>query len=123
MRLSNIEMDAMIAALDPLLDRTDIVGYAAARNTRLLAEAASEYLQRKEALIREYGAEEVGPEGPTGRWGVSADDPRFEEFKSKLAEWAPIEHDAEVYTIPRAEAEACGLTYRELAGAIWMVGD
>ena len=42
---SNAQMEQMLIALEPLLDRRDIVGYAAARNTRVLRAEALEYLK------------------------------------------------------------------------------
>lgn len=117
MILKNVEMDNMITALDAFLDRTDKIGYAAARNTRILGNEASEYLVRKEKLIFKYGEEDA----ENGHSSIGPSSPNFELFVKELEEWAYIEHDVQVYTITREEAEQSGLSYREMAGIIWMI--
>ena len=64
---TNGQMEQMLVSLQPLLDRRDIVGYAAARNTRVLRSECMEYLKRRDELISKYGEPEIGEDGsPTG---------------------------------------------------------
>ena len=101
----NIEMEQMIAALEPFLERTDKIGYAAARNTRILRAETEEYFRRREQLIEEYGEPQVGEDGtPPGLTELRFDSPRFADYAREIEEWAYIEHSPELFTIPAEEA-------------------
>lgn len=105
MLLSNTEMVSMLIEVEPLLDRVDKIGYAAARNTRILRNAAAEYLTMQDQFISELGEPELDENGnPTGRIGLSADSPNFEEFQKRMRAIADIETDVEIFTLPMEEA-------------------
>ena len=71
---SNAEMDSMSTVLEKHLWRSDLVGYAAARNKRILDAEIVEYLQKKDSLIIKYGTEEIDAEGnPTGNVSLKFD--------------------------------------------------
>lgn len=92
-------MDSMLMQLEKHLERRDKIGYAAARNTRILANAALEYLKRKEELIRE-----LGEKSDDGSIAITNGSDALNEFLDRIEEWANIEHDVELYTIPFSEA-------------------
>ena len=52
---NNLEMVAMVQELRPLLSHRDIVGYAAARNTRVLSRSLTEYTAFRDRLVEKYG--------------------------------------------------------------------
>lgn len=120
MELTNIDMEHMFESLRPLLERRDIIGYAAARNARLLSTELTEYLNTKNSLIMEYGEPQVDADGnETGQVGISADSPKFAEFAAKLAPIAALEADFEPFTIKYDEAIGV-LTGSELLELDWM---
>lgn len=101
----NIEMEQMIAALEKHLQRTDLIGYAAARNTRILRGECSEYLERREELIGKHGEPELDDDGePTGRSVLSVNSDAFKRYAEEIEQWALIEHEPKLYTIPITEA-------------------
>lgn len=105
MKLKNIEMEHMVNLLSNHLERTDKIGYAAARNTRILQNAALEYLQRREQLVNKYGETELDESGrPTGRKMLKFTSPAFKDFAEELEEYALIEHDVDLFKIPYDEA-------------------
>jgi len=63
MRFRNIDMDRMLTSLSGLLDRVDLIGYAAARNTRILRSEAQEYLNIRDSLIAELGEPQLDEDG------------------------------------------------------------
>ena len=119
-RLSNGEMEARAAAIAPFLDRRDMIGYAAARNTRALADALVEYRAVRDSLVLEHGEEEVDDGGrPTGRVHLDPASESFGAFAEAIAPYMGVEHDVEVFRIPYSEAVG-SLTGSELLAADWM---
>ena len=62
---TNAAMDEMCDALKRHLGRTDILGYAAARNTRALANELFEYVGMRDELIKLQGEDQFGEDGDT----------------------------------------------------------
>ena len=120
MRLTNYEMALRLCQLDQLLDRTDLIGYAAARNARVLSQACGEYLRMQERLVCELGVPEADEEGrETGAMRLDFDSPSFAEFRRSMDEIAPVESDVEVFRIPAAEAIG-KLSGKQLLDLGWM---
>ena len=119
----NIEMEQMIGALEKHLDRTDMIGYAAARNTRILMNEAREYFERREKLIQKYGKDQVDDKGnPTGRKELRFDSPEFKEYSDEIQDWALIEHSPNLFKIPASECIG-KLSGRDMLDLEWMLED
>ena len=89
----NVEMEQMVESLKKHLDRRDKVGYAAARNTRILQDEMREYTVRRDELIRKYGTADVDDDGnPTGRVSLDINSPKFQKFAEEIEQYAVIEH-------------------------------
>lgn len=117
----NIEMDRMLGELAPFLDRTDKIGYAAARNTRILRSETAEYFARREQLIMKYGEEELDEDGsPTGQTMLRFDSPAFREYAKEIEEWANIEHAPNLFIIPAREVVG-KLSGNEILSIEWML--
>ncbi len=116
-------MDEMCDALKRHLGRTDILGYAAARNTRALANELVEYVGMRDELIKELGEELVGEDGePTGQFGISPASARFGEFAERLAPISAIEHEPKLFTVPATEVIG-KLSGTEILEIDWMLED
>ena len=119
----NIEMERMIATLRPYLDRTDKIGYAAARNTRILRSEAQEYFDRRERLVEKYGSPQLDDDGnPTGLIELRFDSPDFPKYAKEIEEWALIEHTPSLYRLKYEEAIG-QLSGTELLEIDWMFED
>lgn len=119
----NIEMEQLIESLKPHLQRRDVVGYAAARNTRILRNEMAEYLQRREELVEKYGNAKVDESGnPTGEIELRFDSPEFKEYCKEIEEYAKYEHEPQLYKIP---ADKCIglLSGTEILEIDWMLED
>lgn len=119
----NIELEQMLNALQAHLNRTDIIGYAAARNTRILTAEAKEYLDRRQELISKYGSPQLDDSGnPTGLTELRFDSENFAKFAEEIEEWSQIEHTPDIYKIP---AEKCIgiLSGNEILEIDWMLED
>lgn len=121
MRYKNIEMEQMLVALEKHLGRTDVIGYAAARNTRILKAEAQEYFDLREKLVNEYGEMELDDDGnPTGCVSLKFSSPSFPKYSEEIQEWAEIEHEPCVFTI--SEDEVIGkLSGTEILEISWMI--
>jgi len=119
-KFKNIEMEQMLSALEKHLDRTDKIGYAAARNTRILRTETQEYFTRREQLIEQYGAPQLGEDGkPTGLTELRFDSPNFAKYAEEIEEWALIEHEPKLFRLPIEEAIG-QLSGNELLELDWM---
>lgn len=120
---TNLELERMAEALQPLLDLNDIVGYTAARNFRLVTGEIAEFIEMKERLLREYGHEVAGDDGePTGRYAIGPADGGFAEFFPRFTEIAGVRHDIELHRLP---AERCigSLTGRQFLDCTFMIDE
>ncbi len=119
----NIEMERMIDVLGKYLERTDIIGYAAARNTRILRSEGREYFDRRDQLIQKHGKPQVADDGkPTGLFELKIGTPEFEEFTSEIEPFALIEHRPNIFKIKYSEAIG-KLSGNELLELEWMFED
>ena len=117
----NIEMEQMIAQLEPLLGRNDLIGYAAARNTRILMDETTEYRDLRHDLVMEYGTPEKDDDGnETGRYELRFDSPRWPAYEKEITEWAMLEHEPDVYKIP-AKSAIGQLTGKEMLDLEWLL--
>lgn len=116
-------MDAMITSLEPLLDRTDIIGYAAARNTRILQNETVEYMTRRDELVQKYGKPELDDEGgQTGRYIMKFDSQEWQDYSRDIAEYAAIEHEPNFMKIDAKEVIGV-LSGSEILAIDWMLKD
>lgn len=119
----NWQMVDMLHQLQPLLQRRDKIGYAAARNHRRLAECLTEYERFRNGLIEKYGEhekDENGNELPTIRLSVTS--PEFKMFEEELAPYNEIEHEVEIFTLPYSDAIGV-LSGEEILAVDWMLVD
>lgn len=117
----NIEMEQMLAVLEKHLGRADKIGYAAARNTRILQTESKEYFEFRERLVEKYGKPQMGDDGePTGLIELRFDSPEFSAYAKEIEEWALIEHAPSIYKIP-AEEVVGKLTGAEILEIDWML--
>ena len=123
MQYTNIEMEHMVNTLVPFLGRTDKIGYAAARNTRILRDETREYVNRREELVGKYGKPQIGEDGnPTGLTELRFDSPEFPEYAKEIEEWALIEHEPNLFKLKYEEAIG-KLSGTELLEIDWMFED
>ena len=120
MHVSNFKMEELQNTLIPFLNRTDIIGYYAARNFRIFNDHISEYLDIKERLVRKYGKPCKDEQGnDTGRIEVAYDSPVFSNFIDELMPIGNVEHDVEVKKLSFTEA-IDKLSGNELLSIDWM---
>lgn len=120
---TNEQMHQMLLSLEPLLERRDIVGYAAARNTRVLQAEAMEYLKRRDELIEKYGEPEFADNGtPTGRQQLQIGSDAYKRFMDDLALYSNIKHRPLLFKIPYEEAIG-KMSGTEILACEWMLVD
>lgn len=123
MKYTNQEMDAMLTALDKFLERRDVIGYAAARNARILRSELTEFFKLRDELVMKYGEADTDEEGrPTGQVSLSMDSPDFPKFMDELSRFATITHEPELFRI-KFEQAIGQLSGSELLEVEWMFED
>ena len=119
MKLKNTEMESMLSSLEKHLDRRDVVGYAAARNTRLLQGELREFLEFRNELVVKHGEEAAeGDAAPGGKF-ITPQSPSFGDFMAEYGPLCSIEHDVSLFTVPYDEAIGV-LSGSELLEIDWM---
>ena len=100
MRYTNYEMEQMLNAIGPLLERRDVIGYAAARNARILRGELTEYHKVRDELVMKYGEPDVDEGGNrTGQVSITVDSPSFAQFADELERYANISHEPDIFKI------------------------
>lgn len=119
-KLSNNIMHQYLDALVPLLELKGVVGYAAARNYRILKDAATEYLTMNQELIMKYGAPIEDEQGQGYR--VAPGDENWDKYVSEITPLATIEHEVDLFTITYQQAME-HLTGQQLLNVEFMLID
>lgn len=99
--LSNALIDAALPSLKRLSERSDVIGYAAARNYRTMADAIREFYQLKDGIAKKYGKPVLDDDGnETGEYHVPIDCPAMNDIFSAMMDTQKLD----VYSIPAADA-------------------
>lgn len=105
MKYSNAQMYQYREQLKNLLERKDKLGYAAARNTRLLNTELTEFDKMKNDLIIKYGTKEVDKDGKeTGNIVVTPDSDRMNDFLEEMQRYSTITHDVNLFQLNYTDA-------------------
>lgn len=119
-KMSNFAMAECIESLSPFLDRKDIIGYAAARNTRYLREASYEFGSTKVEMLSKYGHPVVVDGIETDQIELRKDDPNFDFVLDKLNKLGVVEHEVTIFTITYEDV-IDKLSGREILSIDWML--
>lgn len=121
--LKNSKMAQMLQQLQPFLERSDKIGYAAARNYRRLSDCLVEYERFRNALIEKYGEHEKDGNGnDLPAVSISVNSPNFKMFADELAPLNEIEHSVDLMLLPYGMAIHT-LSGAELLEIDWMFTD
>ena len=119
----NAEMYRMLNAATKYLDRRDVIGYAAARNVRVLSEELTEYVRKIQDLVAEHGEPVIDADGnETGQLGIKVGGPGYEAFVREMAQYDEIEGDPRIMTLDYEQAIGA-LSGNELLELDWMFAD
>lgn len=121
MKVSNIKMEQMLMALKPILPQRNKIGYIAARNTRVLNDALTEYFQFKNQLIEKYGEADKDEKGRDSI-SIKFDSPNFEQFNKEFTEFGTIEQDVSIMKLKYEEVIGF-LNGEEILNLSWMLED
>lgn len=118
MKLKNIQMEGMLVSLRPLLERTDKIGYIAARNARKFKDALVEYFQIKNNLIKKYGE----PDKSSFTMTIFPNSENMDKFKDEFDEIAEIEQDVDIMTLKFDDVVGI-LSGNDILNVDWMLVD
>lgn len=116
-KYSNEQWRCMANTLTPLLSRRDLIGYAAAVNTRRIGDAISEYEHIRGEVVKEYGTQD-----DNGGYFIAIGTPEYMDYERAISEVAAIEQEVNIMTVPLERA--CGeLSGEELLDCWWMFSE
>lgn len=119
----NSEMDLMLRQLIPILPQRNRVGYAAARNYRVLAQTLTEYSRFKGELIEKYGTQDTAEDGTElPSMSIKTSSPNFKTFCDEMAVYNNMEHEVELMTV-KSEDVIDILSGEEILAIDWMLED
>lgn len=120
---SNKEIVEKLQSLRPILTQRNAIGYIAARNSRTLKEALTEYEQFEQDAIMRYGTADVDENGrPVGTTSIRPGSDGFQKF---IEEMVPIQNIEQTVPIMVAKFEdVVGvLSGEEIFAIDWMLED
>lgn len=120
---SNIEIKEKILSLQPVLTLRNIVGYAAARNARVLTDALTEYSQFEYEAVIKYGTTDMDDNGrPLGTTSITPDSEQFDAFVKEMAPLQELKQEVSVMVVKFDEVIG-QLSGEEILGIDWMLED
>lgn len=110
--LTNSQMHQYLISLNEMLSYKGILGYAIARNVRVLQNGCQEYIDIFSKCVTKYGVQEKDEDGNfTGRIKIEESSGNVAKLNKELAPYAEIKHSVELFMIPFSEA------YEQLSAA------
>lgn len=123
MQYTNDQMETMLKSLEPLLSHKDLIGYAAARNTRVLENELVEYHKVRDELVMKHGEPVTDAQGKqTGAYAISDKSESFTAFVEELIPYLAITHEPNLFKVNYTEAIGV-LTGSEMLAVEWMFKD
>lgn len=120
---SNIEIKEKILSLQPVLTLRNIVGYAAARNARVLTDALTEYTQFEREAIIKYGTADTDDNGrPVGTTSIAPDSEQFDNFIKEMVPLQELKQEVSVMMVKFDEVIG-RLSGEEILSIDWMLED
>jgi hypothetical protein len=119
----NYELVAMQQSLKPLLQLRDKLGFIAARNTRTIENALTEYEDFKNDLIKKYGEPDYDKDGnKLTTISIKVSSPNFTDFCNELESLNNIEQEVDLMTTTYTDAIGV-LSGEEMLSVDWMLED
>ncbi len=120
MKIRNDDMVSMSEACERNLDDCGILGYACARNLRILTMASLEYSNIRDKLVRHYGSPDYDENGNETGYTITPQSENWDALVKELSEFASIEHEVDLYKVDAEKlvGAASGRTLIELS---WML--
>lgn len=116
MNLTNEQADIYLSVLNSISNKVSgKLGYAVARNIRVLKESLSEYTDIKNKLITQYG------ESKDNTIELRTDSPNFAKFMTDIKEYNHIEHDVNIMQIEPEEIYKSDLTADIISNIMFMI--
>lgn len=122
MSYTNAQMDVMKQSLDKYLDRRDLIGYAAARNARILDDELATFIEMKNKAIIRNGEEEHDQDGNVIGVSLKRDSEGFKKFVDEMSPLMDVECEPRIFKIKFDQAIGV-LSGSEILELDWMFED
>ena len=111
--MTNEEMRKAIEVLSTAREKGKL-GYAIARNTRKLKDAAKEYLDMREKLIREHGDKDE-------KGNITVSEKKWAKCQEEMEDIMGISHEADLFAVSSDDFMSGTLNSWQMERLLWMV--
>ena len=121
LNINDIEVN--LSVLSNYLDRVDIIGYACARNSRILENELKEFNNFKNNLLIQYGHKELDDNGvETGSISLDQTDEKYEMAINEYKKIVSLDRDLPIIRIKYTDVIGL-LSGNEILQLDWMLED
>lgn len=120
LELSNAQFDALEDTLEKYLDRTDKLGYVAARNYHVIGEKLYPFMVLRDNVIRKYGVKSDKSDSVHDEYKITKDSEHYDDALKEITDAGAIKIDVDIMTIDASELEG-KLSGRQLVELAWML--
>lgn len=103
MRLRNDQLAAFEETCERHLGDKGVLGYACARNARMMTFANAEYIQARAAAIRRHGDEVRNDKGRVTGHTISPESEGWDAYREEMAPLDAMEHEVDVVRVPAVD--------------------
>lgn len=117
MILTNKQMDEYIIGLDGLMNKTQgKLGYAIAKNYRMIANELKEYVGLKDAAIAQFGERDE-----EGRIVIHLGTEAHKKYLEEMKQYDDIESDVSIVMVSPEDVYSSNLNAKEVSGILFMI--
>ena len=113
MKFKNEDMFRNIMVMRDIHE-TGKLGYAIARNMRKMTDAAKEYMDIREDILKKYGNET-----DDGLYMIPKD--KTADFSREMGEYSGIEHDVDVFFVSESDFLNSNMDTQQMFALDWMI--
>ena len=119
MKLTNKQMDEYANALSNLMEKTQgKLGYAIAKNFRLMTNELKEYIGLKDSAINKLGEQDED-----GRIRIRIGTDAHKQYLEEMKQYDDIESDVNLVMVKPDDVYSSNLNAMEISGILFMVDE
>lgn len=117
MKLTNKQMDEYIYGLEGLMEKTQgRLGYAIAKNHRMILNELKEYQGLKDSAIMRFGTK-----NEQGRASIQVGTDAYEKYLEEMKQYDDIESDVNIVMVKADDVYSSNLSAKEVSGILFMI--
>ena len=116
-KMKNKEMDELLVGLTGLMDKAQgKLGYAIAKNYRIISNELKEYLGLKDQAIAKFGEPDEN-----GRVRILIGTESYKNYLEEMKQYDDIESEINIVMVSPDDVYSSDLTAKEISGLLFMI--